>query len=50
MTTIKETQIEALKDKIFAVLTLHNEDCNTDELVSVLVSKWIDENQITIIE
>ena len=54
MTEIKQTQIEALKAKIFSVITVHNElliyneGCNTDELANVLVTEWIDENNILI--
>ncbi len=50
MTTIKETQIEALKAKMYSVLHYYNDDSITDEIINVLVSEWIDENNIIIID
>ncbi len=50
MTTIKETQIEALKAKIFAVIYLNTEaDRNAAKnKANELVFEWIDENNIVI--
>ncbi len=53
VTTIKETQIEALKAKIYGLLMANAEmdmgdmnDCK--DAANELVSEWIDENNITI--
>ena len=48
MTEITQTQIAALKDKVFSVLTVYNDRGNSDELVNILVSERIDENNIAI--
>lgn len=55
MTTIKETQIEALKAKIYGLL-MANPDMDMGDMndckdaANELVSEWIDENNITIID
>lgn len=52
MTEIKQTQIEALKAKIGGVLYWGSElnDKESKEKATEIVSEWIDENNILIID